>query len=551
MDFSTAKHEQLIKELEALKQLADNQTHHHQSARKLLHEGLCKVYIWWRDASTEKGLLESLYDEYNIQYKQQIKNEVNFSPLLRYLWGMNGAINSNSIDQWNKALNNLHIAVLNDKEFYKVNALNKLVSYISNSGGVTALAGYADKVDENNTAPKTKLAKSAEVKLHNAHLVKGKQFFAIEAIPIAILQTPQILPSADNGFSLALIRKSNNGYEVLSAVDDKSLIEQAVVAAYKRTSEQMPNTARLLTEIIRTQALPSKIAALTASLADNSKYKVSDSNELMKQLKRLLYVAKDGTFVLSANRSECSVVSVATPFAPIFKTTDDLALAVGDRTYIENNLIQSGDFNFYTADEAELVPATENEAASHKLKLENTVTKEFRYVRFYPLSVFNFAPSRTQAVVKSPLHFKPSYTVELDSKWISEMYALFLVRWIEGLGAKIKRAEHKILMLALDKTGITFKHTYKANDFKEIQSVPFNNEIVANGCIEVHVLSKDVIPVLNALVQMEVDGNVTLQADDKMLRFMFKTNCADYSISVPCCTLKAKRIGDYFEAYGA
>ena len=72
----------------------------------------------------------------------------------------------------------------------------------------------------------------------------------------------------------------------------------------------------------------------------------------------------------------------------------------------------------------------------------------------------------------------------------------------------------------------------------------------AKGSVDAFVLSKDIIPVLNAILKMEIDGNVTLQADEKMLRFTFKTDVADYSINVPCCTNKAKRIDDYFEEYG-
>jgi hypothetical protein len=64
------------------------------------------------------------------------------------------------------------------------------------------------------------------------------------------------------------------------------------------------------------------------------------------------------------------------------------------------------------------------------------------------------------------------------------------------------------------------------------------------------VLSKDIIPVLHALVKMEIEGDVLLQADDKMIGFSFSTDCADYKIAVPCATPKAKRIGDYFTAYG-
>jgi hypothetical protein len=549
---STTKYEWLKAELEKLKELADNQSHHYHSSRNLLYEGLSRVYLWWLEASAEAGLLEQLYEEYNLQYKKQTIHEIAFSPLLRYLWNMNGSINSNTIDQWNRALNNINVTVQNDKSFYKTNTQNKLISFISNSGGINALAGYVGKSDEDNTATKNKISKTSEQKLKDAHLHNGKLFFASAATPIAQFKTPQTLASADSGFTLALLRKANNGYEIIGTVNDNALVEQAVIAAYKRTSEQMPNTARLITEIIRTQVLPSKIAKLAAALTDDSKFKVKEgSKEVMKQLKRLLYIAKDGKFVLSANRSDCSVVTVATPFATIFDVDTDVALAVNDRTFIENNLIHSGDFNFYTADAAQYVPATEDEPASHKLKLENTVTKQFRYIRFYRLTTFKFLPSKTQAVVNANLPFNAKYTAQLDSSWLSEMNALFLTRWIDGFGAKMKRNEHKMLMLALGKTSIAFKYNYKAQDYKEAEIVDLSRSAKAKGFIEVNVLSKDIIPVLNALVQVELDGDVTVQANEKMLRFMFKTNCADYVIAVPCCTTKAKRMGDYFETYGA
>ena len=553
MSDSSNRYDWLHTELENLKKLADDQTSHFKSSRELLYEGLSRVYLWWREANSEEGLLDRLYEECSIQYKRQTIHEVVFSPLLRYLWDMDGTVNSNTIDQWNRALNNMHVEVKNNSEFYKANALNKLISFISNKGGITVLAGYADRSPEsNNTAPKVKLSKTTEEKLHNAHLQRGKQFFATQASPMANIKMQRTLPAAESGFTLALLRKNGDGYEVVGATDDQQLVEQAVVVAYKRTSAEMPNTARLLTDIIRTQVLPDKIAGLAAAMSEDSKYKAEEgSKEKMKQLKRLLYVAKNGEFVLSRNRCECSVVTTAKPRTAIFETTDDLALAVGDRTYIEDALIHSGDFNFFTADAVQFVPETTDEDASHKLRLENTVTKRFRYVRFYRLSSFKFPPSKTQAVVKADLEFRPTYTAKLDGKWVSEMNALFLTRWVNGFGAKMKRAEYSLLELGLGKTGIVFKHTYKGNDFREAEIVAFSGKTTAKGSVQALFLSKDLIPVLNALAQMEIDGDVTLQADDKMLRLTFATDCADYSIAVPCCTPKAKRIGDYFEAYGA
>jgi hypothetical protein len=220
---------------------------------------------------------------------------------------------------------------------------------------------------------------------------------------------------------------------------------------------------------------------------------------------------------------------------------------VRDRTYIENNLIHSGEFNFYTADAAETLPATDSEAANFKLKLENTITKKFRFIRFYPLSTFQFPPSKSQAVLKTTAQFKHTYTVKLTADWLYEMNALFLARWVDGFGTKMKRAEHKLLRIVLTKTFISFSFNYKGKAFKEDEVVSLKND--AKGYADIHVLSKDIVPVLNALVNMEITGDVLLEADDKMLRFSFTTDCADYSINVPCCTLKAKRIDDYFDAY--
>lgn len=551
-----AKYGKLKAELDALKGLADSQKHHFKKARELLYEGLARVYVLWREAQKTEGLLEQLYDDCDIQYKRETIKEINFSPLLRYLWSMDGTVDSATIGQWSNALNNVHVTVQNDKEFYKTNTINKIVTHISTNGGITALAGYSPKLKKDDTtAAKVKLSRSAAEKQQSAHLAEGKKFFATQATPLEEIGTERTLPAADSGFTLGLLRKGSKGYELLGAIDDGELVNQAVVTAYKRSSAQMPNTARLLTDIIRTQVLPSQIAGMADAYADLTKYEAPKDEKgrgggKMKQLKRLLYVAKNKAFVLSANRSDCSVVTIAKPKYKIFDANNDLALAVGDRRYVEANLIHSGDFNFYTADNASKVEAIEGETATHRLRLENTVTKRFRFIRFYPLSAFKFPPSRTQAVISDVAGAAVKFTAKLDSKWIGEMHGRFLSRWVNGFGAKMKRAEYELLGVSLNKSGIIFKHTYKGGDFKECEDVPFDSKATIKGNVQALVLSKDIIPVLHALVKMEIDGDVLVQADEKMIGFSFSTDCADYKIAVPCATAKAKRIGDYFTSYG-
>jgi hypothetical protein len=332
-----SKYAKLKAEFDALKGIADSQKHHFKKARELLYEGLARVYVLWREAEETEGLLEQLYAECDYRYKRETKQEINFSPLLRYLWSMDGTVDSATINQWSNALNNVHVTVQNDKEFYKTNTINKIVTHITTNGGITALAGYSPKAKKDDPKAATvKLSRIAAEMQQNAHLAEGKKFFAQHATPLAEMGTTRTLPTADSGFTLGLLRKGSKGYELLEAIDDTELVNQAVVTAYKRSSSQMPNTARLLTDIIRTQVLPPQVAGIADSLADQTKYEAPKDEEgkgggKMKQLKRLLYVAKSKTFVLSANRSNCSVVTVAKPKFNIFDASNDLALAVGDR----------------------------------------------------------------------------------------------------------------------------------------------------------------------------------------------------------------------------
>jgi len=542
----------LQRDLAQLKELADKQTHQYVSSRNLLYESLAKVYVWWQTANKEKGLLESLYKENGIQYKREIKAEENYSPLLRYLWGMDGTVNSNTIDLWNRALNKVNSSVNADKVFYKQNTVQKIITFIDTKGGIRGLAAYdSTQVDvaKESKEKKVKIDISIEKKRHEEHLTRSNVYFAKSATPIAKFQSKHSLPTANSSIGLGLFRKSKNGYELLKAIDDKELIERALVSSYARSTNSIPYTVRLIAEIISTQTVPKPLQSLSRSLADKSKFKAEDGTVMM-MLKRLLYLSEKRVFILSANRSSCSTVTIAIPNKQIIESKQDVALAINDRTYIENNLILSGDINFYTTNNSSKVESIKGESATHKLELENTVTKKFRYIRFYPLSVHKSLVSKEQAILKRGLKFKAVHTAKLDSNWLAELNGEFLSRWINGLGKSIKRKEYSIIALAFSKTGITFKFCQRANTYVEEELIRYtqpNN----TKTITVEVLAKDVIPVLNSLVYSDLLGAITAEVDSNAILFKYKTKSAEYIVAVPTCNTKGIRNENHFQAYGA
>jgi hypothetical protein len=542
----------LQKELVQLKELADKQSHLYVSSRTMLYEGLAKVYLWWQDANKEKGLLEKLYKDNGIQYKKEIKADENYSPLLRYLWGMDGTVNSNTIDLWNRALNKVNAAINADKVFYKQNTIQKIITFIDTKGGIRGLAAYdSTQVDvaKEPKLKKTKIDVNVEKKRHEEHLAKGNVYYATNATPIAKFTTKHSLPTADSSIGLGLFRKTKSGYELLKAIDDKALIEQALIGSYARSTDSVPYTVRLITEIIATQTVPKPLQSLSRSLADKSKFKSADGTAMM-MLKRLLYMAEKRVFVLSANRSACSPVTIAMPNKQIIDSKQSVALNINDRTYIENSLIQSGDLNFYTTDTPTKVLAIKGEAATHKLELENTITKKYRYVRFYPLTIHKSEASKQQAILKRGMKFKAVHTAKLDTNWLAELNGEFLSRWVNGLGKSIKRKEYAVIALAFGKSGITFKFCQRANTYVEEELIKYTHASNAKA-ITVEVLAKDIIPILNSLVYSDLVGGVTLEVDSKAIFFKYKTKSAEYIVAVPTTNSKGIRNEDYFEAYGA
>ena len=246
----------------------------------------------------------------------------------------------------------------------------------------------------------------------------------------------------------------------------------------------------------------------------------------------------------------CSPVTIAIPKQQILDSKKNVFLAINDRTYIEDNLILSGDVNFYTTDAPTKIQAIKGETATYKLELENTITKKYRYVRFYPLTVPKTEASRQQAILKRGMKFKAVHTAKLDANWLAELNGEFLSRWVNGLGKSIKRKEYAVIALSFGKTGITFKFCQRANAYVEEELIRYTYASNAKP-ITVDVLAKDVIPVLNSLVYADIVGGVTVEVDKNAIFFKYKTKSAEYIVAVPTTNSKGIRNEEHFEAYGA
>lgn len=552
--------QELLSELDKIVAHTAEQTIFRRRSNEYLYKGLAWVYLWWLRASKIDGFLDEQYTKFNIGGRSN-DGEEKFTRLLRLTWRLDWADESKAtLQQWSHALRKIHTEYTTNNNAYKSNPLEKIVQFIEGSGGLRALIG-ADKyyIDTNaEVAPKSKskggrTADEAAV-IANKHLELGELHFA-SAKPISSIQSTKPISVNRKGYALALIRiKRNDTFDVLATVSEESQIREAIVASYKRSNAAAPTVLQQLAEVISTQTIPLSIEKHRNSLQDSKKLK-DENGELVNvtQYKRVLFRKHQKDILLSENKTGCSVVTIAKPYQSILASSKDVFMRVQDRRYLEQAILQSKDLSIYTTNDKEKIPVVRDTdvAASHKLVLENKLLNTKRALYFYAIdSVKEF--NRPQADLNTSYKEPVLWQATVDSIWIESLYAAFVGAWLNEYGQHITRPQHKTIRIEFGKTQLLFKHYGERGNLTTSSKIFELTNVSRNSKpIKPIFLTKDLMPVLAALVQTEVVGHVKLSANNDLLVIAYKTALASYQISVPTCSLAGKRNTAAFAAYGA
>jgi hypothetical protein len=549
----------LVKELEKIFEHTTQQTVFRNRSNEYLYTGLAWVYLWWVKASKVKGLLEEQYKHHNIG-GHSVVGEEKFTRLLRLTWKLDWADDSKAtLQQWSLALRKLHSEYENNKDAYRTNPQEQLAQFIETSGGLRKLIG-ADKyyADGNNEPPKKSKSKSGRSEedaalLDSKHLELGVQHFAT-AKSISSIQSTKPIAVNRLGYALALIRAKPNGtYAVLATVSEEAQIRKAIISSYKRDNKAAPTVLQLLTEVIGTQSIPTAMERHRDTLQDSKRVTTANGEVLaVKQYKRLLFRKQQQDIVLSENRTNCSVVTVVKPKASILASSKDVFLRVQDRRYLEQAIIQQQDLSIYTANDKSKVPVLRDTEvkASHKLVLENKLLRSRRAIYFYALDTVG-EHSRAQADVNAEYAESAQWTATVDKLWIEKLYVGFVGSWLAEYGEHITRPKHKTIRVEFGRTQLVFKH-YGERGNLTTASKPFDIANVGNTSKPTKplFLTKDLMPVLASLTAADFVGNVKITANEDVLKLTYKTALASYTVSVPTCSISAKRNSAAFAAYG-
>lgn len=550
--------QELVKELNEIVELTTKQNYHYVRARNYLYEGFASVYLWWRKAKEIDGFLEEQYKLHNIG--GQSHEQEKFTRVLRLTWRLDWADESRAkLQQWSNALRKLDEEYKKNKDAYRTDAHKKLVLFIKDAGGLRKLIG-ADKYDldlDVNTEKKRKGKKSVgrseeeEALIAQKHLQLGAEYFD-KATPISNIQSSKPILVDRLGYAVALIRQKRGGkYDVLATIDNQSQIEQAIISSYKRSNTVAPVVLRMLTEVIRTQSLPIALEKHRYTMPDTVTVKGEDGKPMrVNQNKRVLFRKSQKDIVLSENRTGCSVVTIAKPKATVLTSSKDVFLNVNDRRYLEQAIIQRNELSFYTANDKDKVPVLRDteKVASHRLVVENKVLNKKRAIYFYALDTVN-ETSRPQACIKPDVDVSNSFTASVNKLWLEKVNVLFVSRWLAAYGERITWAKHQMMSLEFDSKKLVVKHYGERGNFSNVSSPIKLPKAGSGSAIKVSVLSKDILPVLSGLADIEIKGNVSLCVTQDMVAIGYATELASYKVYIPSYSKSGKRNTANFEQY--
>ena len=554
----TAK-QALVKELEKIFEHTAQQTVFRNRSNEYLYKGLAWAYLWWVRASKVKGFLDEQYNKHNIG-GHSVAGEEKFTRLLRLTWQLDWADDTKAtLQQWSLALRKLHAEYEANKDAYRTSPQERLAQFIETSGGLRKLIGadkyYADGNNEPIKKSKTKSGRSEDdaALLDSKHLEMGIKHFAT-AKSMSSIQSTKPIAVNRSGFALALIKAKPNGtFAVLATVSEEAQIRKAIISSYKRDNTAAPTVLQLLTEVIGTQSIPTAMERHRDTLQDSKKVTTANGEVLaVKQYKRVLFRKQQRDIVLSENRTACSVVTVVKPKASILASSKDVFLRVQDRRYLEQAIIQQQDLSIYTANDKSKVPVLRDTdvKASHKLVLENRLLRSRRAIYFYALDTVG-EHSRAQADVNAEYAESAQWTATVDKLWVEKLYVGFVGSWLAEYGEHITRPKHKTILVEFGRTQLMFKH-YGIGKNLTTPSQQFAIENIGNKSkpIKPMFLTKDLMPVLASLAAADIVGNVKIAANEDLITLSYKTALATYTVSVPTCTISAKRNTAAFAAYG-
>ncbi len=488
-----------------------------------LYKHLSKLYLWWRVANEQEGYLQKEYATLNRIFKT-VNYGINFSPLLVLAYGHNN-IDKNGLDRYSRALNSIHEEYNKKLDFYAKNGVTKLVNFITQSGGIKNLTGYAQPKDntpdpiESDDLEDEKI----EISIENELVRRRALLLLTDYIGIHgehdTVKYPAYIKADSQNFSVLLVQKTSDGFNILDTKNDAAIIQNMLLDNVSRRFDVAVQSIRPILEIIETQCLPKSVEDLVDKLIDTTKLP-DENNKKFQSHRRILYTPLTNEFILSPINALSGVVSIVKPFfALILENCDkDVFVPIIEREQLETRLIRNFEFNLYNAEQhSPPIPKyPEYNSASHVVHLRHrSKSNDFINISFWPF--YDTLPQPQDQLILDPTYkFETIWHAHINRNEIKRINDLFLEKWLEGHAKYLKRSAHELIKITFNANYWQIEFVYQENQFVNIEKISIQAVEASKNSITALFKTKDIVPVLKSLSSLpinEVFDNTTLNQE--------------------------------------
>ena len=527
---------------------------------------MAHAYLWWREAVTVPGYLETCYEHNHITFNKT--RGVNFRPLLRLVH--DNRIQDTDLDLWTKALRRIHDEFEKYPDHYATEPVEALCHFVKLNGGKAGLAGYhGTQTDDDELIEDAPLPL---FDLNEAELIpvlrdEARKFYA-QSQHRPSIDMPA-LHTSDAGYSVVVMHKHSGKVTLVGTSNDNTLIDEALIKTYRDDFTAQPITVRSVLEPLHVLNVPRSIAHAYDKLAEKSRIKDpwAAKPKAMLAHRRLIYRADTADFLLSLTGVDSSVVLTSRPKKAVMdKRKGDMFLMESARQSIERRLLHQSTFNLFRASSDQKfhrVPAGFIAAQYVKLDTKlildgkdgvtaNQILAVTKNLSHPPLSFIPFYESMgtpTWQVTNRNDAFAAMWTAQISLDWLRETTTEFVGKWVKNRGDKANRDLNRTMSLGLDKnaliigfdldTGVGYSQT-------RTLALPVKQ---FNQFMCVTVRSADLMFTLRQIADLNIMGDIDLAIDSGALRLQFETDANSFECWIPTADDAGTRHTQCFEPY--
>jgi hypothetical protein len=507
-------------------------------SHRSLYEHLAAMYLWWRQAREIDGYLDGEYDKLGL--KKRSVAGINFRPLLVLVWGINSTTGQQTALH-SRTLNALHDEYEARPALYAKDGVAKLANFIEQAGGATKLAGYGqqddDDADDSEDDPRKIPLIDPQVLLKTQALLLGNAHRHAKLTPMAALPSVAGIDAEAGELGLMLVKGSAEGLQVVTYQTSSAIIDEMLVATYRRRFEVQHPKVRPLLELLQTQCLPKHLEGLQATVEGKAVKNRAWSKSGAIGVRRVLYRHETGAFVLSSTGTNSGVVSCVTPrqlpesvaehrsFKPVLADCEhDVFMAPAQRTELEERCLRNFAFNLFDVGVGAQVANYEvPNSASHLLTLTHIANKRDRvHVPFWPF--YDTLDAELQQVVPNPSYrFTPAWAAPFTPAMLGKLDRQFVTPWLNSHGKHIARDKQAVIQVTFGPEQLSFDFVFQNGEYENTHAFTHRVACASTQSLVVQFASIDLMPALASLALLPIDRAADFAVDANVLRIAFET----------------------------